>query len=263
MPQRRSGPPTWKEVVAEALRELGGEGHLSEINRLVEGHEKAAANPTWQDTIRRVVREYRIFQPVPPNRSGIYKLVEEATTTPREQELDSPDATINHDTAQGMLVMLGKVYGYETFVPAQDQAKRSFQEKKLAELVSVKDCSDVFKGPNLTKVREVDVIWFDEDDYGIYPVYAFEVEHTTKVRNGLDRLLKIPDRYKVGMFIIAPGEEEKVLFDRLVGQTPFRRFRDRFRFRPYAHLQGVYNAAITHQKERDTFGVGERNTATS
>lgn len=260
--QRKSGPQTWKDVVAGALKELGGEAHLSEINAKLAGHEKTGTNPTWRDTIRRVVREYSIFQPIPPHRSGIYRLVEMETATLREQELNSPDASINHDTAQGMLITLGNAYGYETFVPAQDQTKRSFQEKKLAELVSVKDCSDVFQGPNLAKVREIDVIWFDEDDYGIYPVYAFEVEHTTRVKNGLDRLLKIPERYRARMFIVAPREEEE-LFHRLVKQTPFRPFNDRFRFRPYEHVQSVYNATVTHQRERDRFGIRERYSAKS
>ena len=52
---------TWKDVVAEALGELGGEAHLSDINAKIEGHPKTKTNPTWQDTIRRVVREYKIL----------------------------------------------------------------------------------------------------------------------------------------------------------------------------------------------------------
>jgi len=57
---------TWKDVVRDALLELGGEAHLSEINKKVEGHLKTKTNPTWQDTIRRMVRQYKIFELMPP-----------------------------------------------------------------------------------------------------------------------------------------------------------------------------------------------------
>ncbi|GFP37363.1 hypothetical protein HKBW3S44_01043, partial [Candidatus Hakubella thermalkaliphila] len=41
---------TWKAVVRDALLELGGQGHLSEINKIVEGHPKTKTNPSWRDT---------------------------------------------------------------------------------------------------------------------------------------------------------------------------------------------------------------------
>jgi len=249
---------TWKEVVAGALRESGGQAHLSEIYERVEGHPKTATNPTWRDTIRRVVRQYRVFEPVPPDRSGIYRLVELEPPQPESQNLDSEDTEINHGIAQGMLTTLGGIYGYETFVPKYDQTTREFQGTQLAGLVTVKDVTDVFRGPNLSKIREIDVLWFDEDDYGLFPVYAFEVEHTTRVRDGLDRLLKIPRRFPVSLFVVGPSKEQRSLFDRLVNQTPFRSHQDRFHFRLYTQLQGIYNVAIRHEMELESFGVIER-----
>jgi hypothetical protein len=157
-----------------------------------------------------------------------------------------------------MLATLGNIYGYETFVPVHDQTIREFQGSRLGDIVTVKDCTEIFQGLNLSKVREIDVLWFDEDDYGLFPVYAFEVEHTTRVKNGLDRLLKIPKRFLVHLFVVGPGEEEKNLFDRLVIQTPFRSFRDKFAFRTYNQLQGLYNVAIKHELERRDFGLVER-----
>jgi hypothetical protein len=249
---------TWKDVVSDALRELGGQAHLSQINAHVGGHPKTATNPTWRDTIRRVVRQYRIFEPVPPDRSGVYRLVEVPIPQPDPQNLDSKDDEINHGIAQGMLVSVGGIYGYETYVPPHDQTGRDFQGKKLGELVTVKDCTDVFRGPNLGRAREIDVLWLDEDDYGLFPAYAFEVEHTTMVRDGLDRLLKIPRRFPVHLFIVGPSEQERLLFDRFVNQTPLRSHRHRFAFRLYSQLQSVYNAAVKHDAERKDFVLLER-----
>lgn len=249
---------TWKDVVRDALTELGGEAHLSEINERVEDHPKTRTNPTWRDTIRRVVRQYKIFEPVPPERSGIYRLVEEVTIKPGSQSFTREPET-DHGIAQGMLVTLGKIYGYETYAPPHDQTIRTFQGKPLRDFVSVSDCTDVFKGPNLAKIREIDALWFDEDDYGLFPVYAFEVEETTRVKSGLDRLLKIPRRFPTRFFVIGPSAKEKDLFDQYISQTPFRDFREKFLFRLYAELEELYNSALVHSERREQFGVIERD----
>lgn len=248
---------TWKDVVRDALLKLGGQGHLSDINKIVEGHPKTKTNPTWQDTIRRVVRQYKIFEPVPPKRSGIYKVVKEALIKPESQGF-TKEPEVDHGIAQGMLVTLGKIYGYETYVPPHDQTIRNFQGRPLKEFVSVSDCTNIFRGPNLSKIREIDSLWFDEDDYGLFPVYAFEVEETTRVKSGLDRLLKIPRRFPTQFFVVGPSEKEKDLFAQYITQTPFRNFRNRFLFKSYKELEDLYNSALVHNDQREQFGIIER-----
>ncbi len=249
---------SWKDVVRGALLELGGQAHLSEINKKVEGHPKTKTNPTWRDTIRRVVRQYKIFEPVPPERSGIYKLVEEIPVKIESQAFTA-EPEVDHGIAQGMLVTLGKIYGYETYAPPRDQTIRRFQGRPLSDFITVSDCTNIFSGSrNLPKIREIDALWFDEDDDGLFPTYAFEVEETTGVKSGLDRLLKIPRRYLVRFFIIAPSAKERDLFDRYVNQTPFRDFKDRFSFQYYKELEELYNLAVEHYDHREQFGIVER-----
>ncbi len=246
---------TWKDVVREALAELGGEGHLREINKVVQGHPKTRTNPTWRDTIRRVVREYTVFQPVPPTRSGVYRLVEEpALPEPRPEKAE-------HGTVQGMILRLGRIYGYETFAPAPDRTSRHFQDRPLSELTTIHDCSGFCRAKaSLAKVRQIDAIWLEEDKDGPYPAYAFEVEHTTRVRSGLDRLTEIPRRYRIPLFVIGPTEEEKNLFELLVEQNRYRPFRPQLRFRNYNQLEDLFNAAISHDEIRGAFGVEPRST---
>lgn len=248
---------SWKDVVKDALLELGGQAHLSEINKIVKGHPKTKTNPTWRDTIRRVVRQYKVFEPVPPERSGIYRVVEEVATRPESQSF-TKEPEIDHGIAQGMLAALGKIYGYETYAPPTDQTIRTFQGKPLRDFVSVSDCTDIFRGPNLSKIRQIDALWFSEDDYGLFPVYAFEVEETTRVKSGLDRLLKIPRRFPVQFFIVGPSSKEKELFDQHICQTPFRNFRERFLFRLYRELEELFNSALIHNDYREQFGIAER-----
>lgn len=248
---------TWKDIVRDTLLKLGGQGPLSEISKIVEDHPKTKTNPTWRDTIRRVVRQYKIFEPVLPERSGIYRVIEEVHIKPGAQKF-TEEPEINHGIAQGMLVTTGKIYGYETYTPPHDQTIRTFQGEPLRDFVTVSDCTDIFRGPNLAKIREIDALWFDEDDYGLFPVYAFEVEETTKVKSGLDRLLKIPRRFPTQFFIIGPSVKEKNLFDKYINQTPFREFKDRFLFKLYKELEELYNSALVHNEMRKQFGIIEK-----
>jgi hypothetical protein len=89
-------------------------------------------------------------------------------------------------------------------------------------------------------------------------VYAFEVEETTRVKSGLDRLLKIPRRFPTQFFIIGPSTKEKDLFDQYTNQTPFRDFKDKFLFRLYKELEELYNAALIHDERLKQFGIVER-----
>jgi hypothetical protein len=242
--------------VKQALRDLGGSGHLSEINQKVESHPRTTINPTWRDTIRRVLRQYKDFEPLPPERSGRYRLVELPGVEPGVQELTGVPH-VDHGMAQGMLLSLGRVYRYDTFAPARDRL-RQFQDRPLDWLVTVRDVGAILPGKNLPQIREIDVMWFDEDDHGLFPTYAFEVEETTGVKSGLDRLLKIPRRFSISLYVVAPGEAERRKFDLYVAQTPFRDFAHRFAFRSYPELEALYNSAIEHEERVRTFGIMAR-----
>lgn len=248
---------TWKDVVRDALVKLGGKGHLRDINRLVKNHPKTKTNPTWKFTIRRVVREYAIFEPVAPERSGIYRLVEQPAIKVEPESLTGKDS-LDHSTAQGMLLTLGRMYGYETFAPATDRTSRLFQGKTLADFATVTDCAEFCGKSSLARVRQIDAIWLSEDNDGVYPVYAFEVEHTTGVRSGMDRLVELPERYAAKLFVVAPGENERSTFDGLIKLNKFRKFRERISFRDYSQLDALYNSAVQHEENSKTFGISYR-----
>ncbi len=241
---------TWKDAVRTALADLGGTAHLREINEKLKGHPKTRTNPTWKDTIRKVVRQYTIFRPVPPERSGVYELVDEPKVRPGPE-------TADHSSVQGMLLVLGRKYGYETFAPAGDRS-RQFQGRPLGEYASVIGCDGFARGPALRSVSQIDAIWLAEDNQGVYPVYAFEVEHTTKVRSGMDRLTEVPERYKAKLFVVGPNGEEERLFQKYASTNRFRRFKDQLFFRDYPQLEALYNAALRHDDIGTGFGVMPR-----
>jgi hypothetical protein len=107
----------------------------------------------------------------------------------------------------------------------------------------------------LKKMSNTDVMWMAEDSEGLYPRYAFEVENSTKVKNGLLRLLKIPDRFHTELFVIGPGDEEAELFGRYLRDTPFRQHAERFHFFRYADVEDFYKTGTNFNKTREAWNI--------
>ncbi len=74
-PNETDASGTWTQIVSAALKELGGEGYLKEINGLVGQNPRTKRNITWTSTVRRVVRQSASFEPVG---RGRYRLRKEA-----------------------------------------------------------------------------------------------------------------------------------------------------------------------------------------
>lgn len=47
--------PTWRQLIRDALRAMGGQAGLEEVYRRLEGHPKCAANRNWKPKIRQVI----------------------------------------------------------------------------------------------------------------------------------------------------------------------------------------------------------------
>ena len=232
MPQ----PIKWKQLVADALRGLGGEASLKEITAKLKDNPLRPKTATWNATVRRVVRQYKIFEPIEigSGEAG-YRLVNPpATKPPQPEATDDP-----HGEQQGMLLQLGQFCGYETFTNSTDKAIREFHGEPISRFATIRNDEAALGALPLPKIRTADVIWMAEDDEGLYPRYAFEIENSTKVRSGLLRLLKIPERFHTQLFIIGAGDEEQKLFGRYLNESPFRQYAHRFRFCRYNDVRGL------------------------
>jgi hypothetical protein len=144
-----------------------------------------------------------------------------------------------------MLLELGRLCGYETFTNATDKTIRRFRGIPLAGFATVRNDADDLLALPLEKMRDTDVMWMAEDSAGLYPRYAFEVENSTKVKNGLLRLLKIPERFHAELFVIGPGDEESGLFKRYLRDSPFRQHAHRFHFFRYSDVADFYQSGVT------------------
>ena len=88
-----------------------------------------------------------------------------------------------------------------------------------------------------------------------YPRYAFEVENSTGVKNGLIRLLRIPARFQTNLYVIGPGEEEAKLFRRYIRETPFGEHASRFQFHFYNEVQKFYETGVAFDASRKAWCV--------
>jgi hypothetical protein len=142
----------------------------------------------------------------------------------------------SHEGAEYVLLELGRMLDYLTYTV--DQAKK-YKEKRLGEVSMLQQVTPYASERDMVPARQIDVIWFDENEN---PTHCFEVEHSTDIIHGLNRLITLQHLY-VKFFVIAP-EERRSKFESLLQRIPFRRISDRFSFISYEELASLYEYAL-------------------
>lgn len=243
---------TWKDVVVDALRQHGGEASLKEITEFALQDPKAQTNTTVREKVRQVVRAYSIFA-TPEEGSGKYRLVSEET---EEATADLVrQAATKHVTneIQGKLLYIGRVNNYETFAPAEDRAKRRFGGEKLEHLVTVRDLSSQrrFSADELKAIGRIDVLWLRERDGELVPRFAFEVENTTKIIAGLNRLNTIPWWCQTRLLIVGEDEKQRRRYEGLLNDRTFKPYASRFEFKYFKEIRDLFETSKKFELARD------------
>ena len=92
---------------------------------------------------------------------------------------------------------------------------------------------------DLNSAREIDVIWFGDDEN---PKYCFEIEHTTDIVHGLNRLTQLQHlRVK---FMIVASEDRRAKFEIEMSKHSYRRMKDWFGFISYDELAELYERSV-------------------
>jgi len=236
------GQPTWKDVVYETLKLLGRPARPKEISDLIAGHPKCRTNPTWRATVRRTLQQYTVFEPLGDKR---WRLRSPA-------ELQRVEVTkLNHTLAQGLLLELGRLYGYETYTP---DLSRAFRDAHLGDVATLQRMP-VFTYPRIIRhVGKIDVLWFYGGTDELVPSYAFEVEHTTGVAPGLLRLYQLFQvrGRETKLFVILP-EHLRSKFEQEVVKEPYRRIREYLLQRTYEQLAALHEMAVGHAPLKKEF----------
>lgn len=221
------------EAVIQAMRESGGYATLGQLYRTatrVPGSQWGTKTPFA--SIRRIVQEHEEFFKIRP---GLWALVSErdavlAKLTLNAESVLHPPEEFSHSYYQGLLVQIGNLKDYETFVPPQDK-NRSFLGRKLSEIVTLKDFYGFTYDSLLRRAKTVDVSWFNDRKF---PEAFFEVEHSTDMRNSLMKFKDFED-FRIKYYIVADIKRQREFQSRISSPT-FSSIRDAIKFLSYEKL---------------------------
>lgn len=148
----------------------------------------------------------------------------------------------SHQGAEFYLLELGRTLGYLPYTVDQSE---NFQGKRLGDVAMLQQIPSFAGDRDMRSAKEIDVLWFNEEEN---PEYCFEVEHTTDIVHGLDRLIQLQHLY-VKFVIVAP-EEKRTKYESLLERVQYRRIRDRFRFISYEELASLLESAVPFHQLR-------------
>ena len=74
--------PTWHDIVASVMEEIGGTATLAELYSAVEGHKRTQYNKNWQDKIRHTLQMYDEFEAV---QRGVWRMCRSHASRPMQK----------------------------------------------------------------------------------------------------------------------------------------------------------------------------------
>lgn len=157
-----------------------------------------------------------------------------------------------HAEIQMLLLRTGLMLGYDTYCPNKSNIVDGDELRKYITLDKLP--TRYFGDENVIKlVSQIDVIWFKDEK----PINAFEVENTTKVGSGLQRLFPL-NEYGSILFVIAPGvdEKDKLLFNKFMNNDPYFKQKKSFRFKTYKQVEMLFNSVSENTAIKNAF-LGE------
>lgn len=221
------------EAVIDIMEQNGGFatlGYLYQKVLKIPGVEWKTKTPFA--SIRRIVQDERFFFKIRP---GLWALKNWKNKLPEELRLDKvvsekTKEEFNHSYYQGLLVEIGNLKGYKTFIPNQDKNK-SFLDKKLGDIISMKDFYQFTYEYLMRKAQTIDVSWFNRRKM---PDSFFEVEYSTDIQRSLLKFVELQD-FNVKFFIIADKIRQKE-FESKVLLDAFDLVKKRVKFLDYERL---------------------------
>lgn len=220
---------TQAQQVIDTLRENGGYSTLGNLYHLVDTSTWLTKTPN--ETIRRIVQESNEIFKIQP---GLWALEECRNDVLRKFQIDSKDRIqeekFTHGYYQGLIIEIGNMKNYTTYVPAQDQ-NRKFLEKPLKEICSTVSIPQFSYDKIVNRARTVDVIWFNDRDM---PNSFFEVEHSTDIQNSITKFCDLQD-FNSRFIIVAP-QSRREQYDKVMNRTAFKDIKSKVAFHSYENI---------------------------
>ena len=151
-------------------------------------------------SIRRIVQDERFFFRIKP---GLWALKSWRNRLPDEmrpgRKTKKTEEIFNHSYYQGLVVQIGNLKRFETFIPAQDKNKKFLGKDRLGELASITIMHPFSYPKVVNRAKTVDVVWLNTRKM---PDSVFEIEHSTDMKNSLVKFVELQD-FRTDMIIVA------------------------------------------------------------
>ena len=215
-----------KEDVINAMRNNGGYATFQKLNCTIDFSKWGTKTP--YASVRRIVQTNSEFFRI---QSGLWGLIDQKQKILQKLNICEGDkkseTEFTHGYIQGIITEIGNIKKYSTYVPPQDK-NRLCLERKLSNIATIGKIYD-FTYPEILKfARTVDVIWFNERNM---PNSFYEVEHTTDIKNSLDKFYELQD-YRAKFYIVAAIDRKKQ-YDELIEKSIYRDIKDIISFVSY------------------------------
>lgn len=247
--RRREG--TQADAVADVLREIGGYATLKQLYDRVPHKEWGTKTPFA--TIRRILQtdpKARFFK-IRPGLWGLTELREQILSELSIDEAAPPEKVeaFDHTYYQGLVVEIGNLLGFKTFVPAQDRSKR-FIGRNLSEIISLNEIYQFTYSHLVKRAETVDVIWFNSRKM---PHAFWEIEYTTSFDSSLAKFADLQD-FRANFYIVSDKTRYKQ-FERKIKRAVYDPIRGLVEFMDYETLADLHAARKGYQKLHRLLGV--------
>lgn len=232
------------EAVIATLEKFGGIATLGQLNQEV----FKIKDCEWKTktpfaSIRRIVQLNKDIYKIKPGLYGLlsYKKQNEAKGIVEEtdQNKDSKEISeFNHSYYQGLILTIGKLKNYQTYLPNQDKNKL-FLNESLGDLSTLKKIPSYSYEHLVKRSSTIDAIWFNER---MMPHTFFEVEHSTDIQNSLLKFNDLQDFFS-RMFIVA-DKLRKEEFEKKRNYAALKDIKSRVEFLDYETLTKQYEQII-------------------
>ena len=237
------------EAVIKVMEENGGYatlGYLYQNVLKVPGCEWKTKTPFA--SMRRIVQDDRFFFKIKP---GLWALKSHRHLLPDEmlakKEKTPRQIDFTHSYYQGLIVQLGNLQEYETFVPSQDKNKVFLGKERLGSLASRTDIYPFTYDSITDRAQTIDVVWFNSRKM---PTSVFEVEHSTDMKNSLVKFVELQD-FRTGMIIVA-DESRKKQYEQTIILNAFMPVKNYVSFWSYQQLSKLHSKSFELKVIKDT-----------
>jgi hypothetical protein len=221
------------EAVIQVMEKNGGFATLGFLyQEVMKVHDVHWGTKTPFASIRRIVQDGRFFFKIKP---GLWALLTYRGKLPRHLQIEkllpkSKEEEFNHYYYQGLLVEIGNLKRFDTFVPNQDQNKK-FLGKKLGDVCSAHHFYGFGYDHIVRRAKMVDVCWFNKRKM---PHTFFEVEHSTDIQNSLLKFMDLQDFNTE--FMIVANKARLREYEHKMNFSAFEPIKDRVQFMDYDDL---------------------------